>query len=153
MQAYRCGLAGSQLDQAAKSLGSKEASFVSRFATYLNYWLPTDAKVYACLTVPRTRIPGFAERVLKTERIEGDNREEYQHLHEMKTLIKLREEQYHQLLTSGSDPMTRLGLSDTPLEKRRSEFFRGNLNKVIASLKAIGTGDLYLFSSNNIKTI
>ena len=40
-----------------------------------------------------------------------------------------------------------------PLDKRRSEFFRGNLDKVIKSLKAIGTGDLYLFTSNNIKTI
>ena len=153
MQAFRCGLAGSQLDQAAKSFGSKEATFTSRFATYLNYWLPTDGKVYACLTVPRNRIPGFAERVLKTEPLEGDNREEYQHLHESKTLIKLREEQYHRLLTSGSDAMLRLGLPNTPLDKRKSEFFRGSLDKVIKSLKAIGTGDLYLFTSNNIKTI
>ena len=153
MQAFRCGLAGSQLDQAAKAFGSKEASFVSRFATYLNYWLPTDGKVYACLTVPRNRIPGFAERVLKTEPLEGDNREEYQHLHDSKTLIKLREEQYHRLLTSGSDAMLRLGLPNTPLDKRKSEFFRGPLDKVIKSLKQIGTGDLYLFSSNNIKTI
>jgi hypothetical protein len=50
-RAFRCGLAGKPSDAAVRAFQGKQSSFSSRFATYLNYWLPTDAKVFACLTV------------------------------------------------------------------------------------------------------
>ena len=91
MQAFRCGLAGKPVDSATQ-FKSAEGNFSSRFATYLNYWLPTNAKVYAVLTVPRRTQLGFAERVMP-ERVEGDNREDYQLLHLATSLIQVRERQ------------------------------------------------------------
>ena len=43
-QAYRCGLAGKPVDSATQ-FKSAEGNFSSRLATYLNYWLPTDANI------------------------------------------------------------------------------------------------------------
>ena len=74
-QAFRCGLAGRPADVATRAFQSQQSNFASRFANYLNYWLPTDAKVFAVLTVPRVIRAGFSERIL-TEREEGDNRED-----------------------------------------------------------------------------
>ena len=48
-QAFRCGLAGKPSDAAQRAFQGKQSSFASRFATYLNTWLPTDAKVFAVL--------------------------------------------------------------------------------------------------------
>ena len=76
LQAFRCGLAGKPSDAAQRAFQGKQSSFASRFATYLNYWLPTNAKVFAVLTVPRRIRAGFSDRVL-SERQEGDNREDY----------------------------------------------------------------------------
>ena len=148
-QSWRAGLAGKPVDSATQ-FKSAEGNFSSRFATYLNYWLPTDAKVYACLTVPRKSILGFAERVMP-ERQEGDNREEYQRLHMGSTLIQIREKQYHQNLVRLG--MQRLGMPGTEESRKRSEFFRGSLDLVIKALKQIGTGDLYLFQNNDINKI
>ena len=50
-QAFRCGLAGKPSDAAQQAFQGKQSSFATRFASYLNYWLPTNAKVFACLTV------------------------------------------------------------------------------------------------------
>ena len=86
-QAFRCGLAGKPSDAAQRAFQGKQSSFSSRFATYLNYWLPTNAKVFACLTVPRRIRAGFSDRVLN-EREEGDNREDY--AREYQTLIQVR---------------------------------------------------------------
>ena len=83
-QAFRCGLAGKPSDAAQRAFQGKQSSFSSRFATYLNYWLPTNAKVFAVLTVPRRIRAGFSDRVL-SERQEGDNREDY--AREYQTLI------------------------------------------------------------------
>ena len=148
-QAYRCGLAGKPVDSATQ-FKSAEGNFSSRFATYLNYWLPTDAKVYACLTVPRKSILGFAERVMP-ERQENDNRPEFARLHMANTLIQIREKQYHQNLVRLG--MQRLGMPGTEESRKRSEFFRGSLDLVIKALKQIGTGDLYLFQNNDINKI
>ena len=79
LQAFRCGLAGKPVDSATQ-FKTAQGSFSSRFAQYLNYWMPTDAKVHAVLTVPRRSIMGFAERVMPAI-IEGDNREPFQLLH------------------------------------------------------------------------
>ena len=150
-QAARAGLAGRPVDSATQ-FKSAEGNFSSRFAVYLNYWMPTDAKVYACLTVPRKSILGFAERVMP-ERQEGDNREEYARMHMGQTLIQIREKQYHQNLVRLG--MTRLGLPSTEESRRRSEFFRGPnlIDTCIKALKQIGTGDLYLFQNNDINKI
>lgn len=148
-QAYRCGLAGKPVDSATQ-FKSAEGTFSSRYAQYLNYWLTTDAKVYACLTVPRRQIQGFAERVMP-ERQEGDNREEYARMHMGQTLIQIREKQYHANLVRLG--MQRLGLPQTENSRKRSEFFRGSLDTCIRALKEIGTGDLYLFQSNDINKI
>ena len=144
-QAFRCGLAGKPVDSATQ-FKSAEGNFASRFATYLNYWLPTDAKVYACLTVPRQSIMGFAERVMP-EKLEGDNRPDYARLHTARTLIQIREAQFHQLLVRYG--MQRLGLPGTAEERKRGEFFRGSLATAIRALKAVGVGDLYLFGGNS----
>jgi len=145
-RAFRCGLAGKPQDSAYSGFKSREAHFASRFANYLNYWLPTDGTVHAILTVPRVKIAGFSERVM-TPREAGDNREDY--AREGTSIIKIREKQYHNLLMSGIDKMQRLSMPGTDESKKRSEFFRGDLKKCIRSLKAIGTGDLYLFESNS----
>ena len=145
-RAFRCGLAGKPQDSAYSGFKSREAHFASRFANYLNYWLPTDGTVHAILTVPRVKIAGFSERVM-TPREAGDNREDY--ARECTSIIKIREKQYHNLLMSGIDKMQRLSMPGTDESKKRSEFFRGDLKKCIRSLKAIGTGDLYLFESNS----
>ena len=151
LQAFRCGLAGKPVDSATK-FKSGEGSFKSRFAQYLNYWRPerNAAKVFAVLTVPRKSIMGFAERVMP-EQQDGDNREPYQLLHLGKTLIEIRERQYHQLLVKFG--MNRLGLPGTEESRKRGEFFRGPLETCIKALKGIGTGDLYLFESNDISKI
>jgi hypothetical protein len=147
-QAFRCGLAGKPADFATRAFQSQQSSFSSRFANYLNYWLPTDAKVYACLTVPRVIRAGFSERIL-TEREEGDNREDY--AREYQTLIQVREAQFHNLLKSYG--MQRLGLPGVVEEKKRSEFFRGSLATAKRALKAIGVGEYYEFPSNDISEI
>ena len=95
LQAFRCGLAGKPVDSATQ-FKPAEGNFASRYATYLNTWMPTDAKVFACLTVPRRSIQGFAQRVMPQQQ-EGDNCEPYQLLHLGQTLIQIREKQYHQL--------------------------------------------------------
>ena len=59
LQAFRCGLAGKPSDAAQRAFQGKQSSFSSRFATYLNYWLPTNAKVFAVLTVPRRILRAF----------------------------------------------------------------------------------------------
>ena len=148
-QAYRCGLAGKPVDSATQ-FKSAEGNFSSRLAQYLNYYLPTDAKIYACLTVPRKSVLGFAERVMP-ERQEGDNREEYARMHMGQTLIQIREKQYHSNLVRLG--MQRLGMPGTEESKKRSEFFRGSLDTCIRALKEIGTGDLYLFQNNDIDKI
>ena len=147
LQAFRCGLAGKPVDSATQ-FKSSEGSFKSRFSQYLNYWRPerNAAKVFAVLTVPRKSIMGFAERVMP-EQQEGDNREPYQLLHMGKTLIEIRERQYHQLLVKYG--MSRLGMPGTEESRKRGEFFRGPLETCIKALKGIGTGDLYLFKDNN----
>ena len=85
------------------------------------------------------------------EKMEGDNREEYQRLHMGSTLIQIREKQYHQNLVRLG--MQRLGMPGTEESRKRSEFFRGSLDLVIKALKQIGTGDLYLFQNNDINKI
>ena len=49
--------------------------------------------------------------------------------------------------------MKRIGLPGTAANKIRSEFFRGELQNCIRSLREIGTGDLYIFNGNNINSI
>ena len=148
LQAYRCGLAGLPKDSAT-SVSVEESSFASRFAGYLNYWLPTDAKIYALLTVDRQSIQGFTQKVLPP-RQPGDNRPDY--ARGGTTLIQIREKQYHQLLKKNK--LKRIGLPGTAQNKIRSEFFRGELQNCIRSLREIGTGDLYIFNNgNNINSI
>ena len=147
-QAFRCGLAGKPSDAAVKAFQGKQSSFSSRFATYLNYWMPTDAKVFACLTVPRRIRAGFSDRVL-SQREEGDNREDY--AREFQTLIQIREAQFHKLLVRYG--MTRLKLETTKEGRERSEFFRGTLAQAKRALKAVGKGDLYEFQSNDIDRV
>ena len=108
LQAFRCGLAGKPSDAAQRAFQGKQSSFSSRFATYLNYWLPTNAKVFAVLTVPRRIRAGFSDRIL-SERQEGDNREDY--AREYQTLIQVREAQFHSLLLRYG--MQRMGLPGT----------------------------------------
>lgn len=144
-QAFRCGLAGRPKDSAT-SVTTNEGNFQARFAMYLSAgWLPTDGIVHAVLTVPRRAQLGFAERVMP-EQVEGDNREPYQLLHMGKSLVAVREQQYHQLLVRYG--MERLGMPGTEESRRRGEFFRGPLSTVLRSLKEIGTGDLWTFKSN-----
>ena len=54
VQAFRCGLAGKPSDAAQQAFQGKQSSFASRFATYLNYWLPTNAKVFAYRSTTHT---------------------------------------------------------------------------------------------------
>ena len=150
LSAFRCGFAGKPQDSATNAVTYKEGNFASRFANYLNYWMPTDGKVHAILLVPRVKIAGFSERIL-VPRVAGDNRPDI--ALESTTLIQIREKQYHNLLMSGPDKMLRLSMPGTDESKKRSEFFRGDLQKCIRSLKAIGTGELYIFESNDIKKI
>ena len=147
-QAFRCGLAGKPSDAAVKAFQGKQSSFSSRFATYLNYWMPTDAKVFACLTVPRRIRAGFSDRVL-TERAEGDNREDY--ARQYQTLIQIREAQFHKLLVRYG--MTRLKLDTTQEGRERSEFFKGTLTQAKRALKAVGRGEYFEFSNNKIEDI
>lgn len=147
-QAFRCGLAGKPSDAAIKAFQGKQSSFASRFATYLNYWLTTNAKVFACLTVPRRIKAGFSDRVL-SDRAEGDAREDY--AREYQTLIQVREAQFHRLLVSYG--MERLGLPGTAEEKKRSEFFRGPLSIAMKALRTIGRGDLFTFVNNDVSKI
>ena len=144
VQAFRCGLAGKPSDAAQQAFQGKQSSFASRFATYLNYWLPTNAKVFAVLTVPRRIRAGFSDRIL-SERHEGDNREDY--AREFQTLIQVREKQFHDLLSRYG--MERLGLPGTAEERKRSEFFRGTLAQAKRALKAVGRGEYYEFDSNS----
>ena len=150
-QAFRCGLAGKPRDSAT-DVQMKEGNFASRFATYLNYWLPSNAKVFACLTVPRRRLQGFTEKLLP-ERVEGDNRTDIQRSVEAGagTLIQFREKQFHSNLVQLG--MQRLGLPTTEDDRKRSEFFRGPLQTAIRALKDIGTGDLYIFEDGGKKII
>ena len=147
--AYRCGLAGKPRDSAT-DVSIKEGNLSSRAATYLNYWMPTDGKIFAALTVPRRRLQGFTEKILP-ERVEGDNRTDIQRTTDADatTLIQLREKEYHANLVRLG--MTRLGLPTTEVGKERSEFFRGPLQTCIRALKEIGTGDLFIFEDGGKK--
>ena len=148
--AYRCGLAGRNVDSATQ-FQTKQGNFASRFAIYLSAgFLPTNAKVFACLTVPRRQIQGFAEKVMP-ERQDGDNREDFARMHLGSTLIEIREKQYHANLVRLG--MQRLGMPWTEENRKRGEFFRGELKNCIEALKQIGTGDLHLFQNNDINKI
>ena len=148
-KAFRMGLAGRPVDSATSDQ-VQDSNFAGRFGMYLQNWLPTDAVVYACLTVPRQRIMGFAERVMPAS-AENDNRPDYARLHLARTLIDVREEQYHRLaLRYGMQRVTKAGVDPN---KSRSEFFRGSLEDAKRALKAIGTGDFFTFHGNNIANI
>jgi len=150
-QAFRMGLAGKTVDSSATGdMGykAKQASFSSRFGQYLNYFLPTNAQVYACLTVPRRINLGFASRVLN-ERNPNDGREDYALGY--KTLIASREAQLHKFALA--EGMSRLGMPGTAEEKKRSEFFKGTLAQAKAAMKRVGVGTMYEFTSNSIASI
>ena len=148
-QAYRMGLAGRPVDSAT-SARLQDSNFAGRFGMYLNTWLPTSGTVFAVLTVPRTQIMGFAERVMPAT-AENDNRPEYARLHLGRSLISIREAQYHQLaIRYGMRKLTMPGVDPA---KSRSEFFKGTLQQALRALKSVGTGDLYTFSGNNIGQI
>lgn len=142
---FRAGLAGKPVDSATQ-FKSSEGTFASRFATYLNYWGPSNAKVYACLTVPRKSIMGFAERVMPPAD-DRDGREEYARLHLGSTLIQIREKEYHQKLVELG--AVRWRMPTTQEGRERSEFFRCDVQTCIRALKSIGTGDLFTFTSND----
>lgn len=145
-QAFRCGLAGKPVDSATQ-FKSEPGNFASRFAKYLNYWLPTDGKVHAILTVPRqSSLTGFTTKVMP-QRQPGDNRPDYAIAQGAKTLIEIREKQFHQLLIRYG--MMRLGMPGTLDANKRSEFFKGSLSTAIRALKSVGVGDLYTFGGNN----
>ena len=144
-QHFRCGLAGKPVDSATQ-FKSEEGNFSSRFAQYLNYWGPTNAKVFAVLTVPRNAIMGFAERVMPPV-AEGDNREAHARMHLGTTLIQIREQQYHaKLVQLGA---SRWRMPTTEIGKERSEFFKTDISTCIRALRSIGTGDLFTFHGNN----
>ena len=149
LQAARCGLAGKPVDSATQ-FKSAEGTFLSRFSQYANYFMPTSFSVYACLTVPRKTILGFTERVMP-ERVDGDNREDWARTHMGTTLIQIREKQYHALLTRFG--MQRLGMPGTAEERKRGEFFRGDIRTCVKALRAIGTGDLYIFKGDRLDQI
>ena len=95
---------------------------------YLNYWGPQNAKVFACLTVPRQAIMGFAERVMSAS-AENDNRPDYARLHLSRTLIAVREAQMHQLAIRYG--MTSWMMPGTDPARARSEFFKGTLQQAL----------------------
>jgi len=148
-QAFRLGLAGKPVDSAT-STRLKDSNFAGRLGMYLQTWLPTSGTVFAVLTVPRTQIMGFAERVMPA-REENDNRPDYARLHLSRSLIGIREEQYHRLALRYG--MRRLTMPGVDPNKSRSEFFKGTLQQAMRALKSVGVGDLYTFSGNNINQI
>ena len=96
-----------------------------------------------CLTVPRTVIQGFAERVMP-DRVPGDNREDYALLHEAKTLIQIREKQMHALAVRYG--MQRWKMKQS--QKATSEFFKGSLEQALRAMRGVGVGDLYTFQGD-----
>lgn len=148
-QAVRAGLAGKPVDSATQ-YKSAEGTFLSRFSTYMNYFMPTSFTIFAVLTVPRVAYQGFAERVMPPV-AEGDNREDYARLHLAKTLIQIREAQYHQLLLRFG--AKRLGLPNTAEERKRGEFFKTDPSTCIRAMRTIGTGDLYIFKGDDVEQI
>lgn len=142
---FRAGLAGKPVDSATQ-FKSAEGTFASRFATYLNYWGPSGARVYAVLTVPRRSILGFAERVMPLTD-ERDGREPYARMHLGNTLIQIREKEYHRNLSRLG--AVRWRMPTTQEGRERSEFFKTDVQTCIRALREIGTGDLYVFGGND----
>ena len=147
LQAVRAGLAGKPVDSATQ-YKSAEGTFLSRFSSYMNYFMTTSFTIYAVLTVPRVTNLGFSERVLPP-RADGDNREDNRR--GGTTLIQIREAQYHQLIMkSGAQ---RLGLPNTIESRKRGEFFRATPETCIRAMRTIGTGELYTFHGNSVSQI
>ena len=90
-QYFRCGLAGKPSDAAIKAFQGKQSSLASRAAQYLNYWGPTNAKIFARLT--GRGASARASRSALAERAEGDAREDF--ALPFQSLIQVREKQLH----------------------------------------------------------
>ena len=145
-QAYRCGLAGKNVEDPA--FRSTESNFSGRMGRYLSAgWLPTDGKIWACITVPRVKIAGYSERVVDP----SSTKEGSRRMDDATTLIQLQERRYHALLLRYG--MKRLGMPGTVESRKLGEFFRGPLQIAIKALKGIGQGDFYQFDGNNINKI
>lgn len=147
LQWYRMGLAGKPVDSATQ-FKSKSGNFSTRFAQYLNYWGPTGAKVYACLTVPRVTIQGFAERIMPSKNAD-DGREDYALLHTAKTLIQRREKEMHSYAVQYGMERWKMATS----LRATSEFFKGSLAQAIKSMRSVGVGTMFTFHGNNINSI
>ena len=144
----RAGLAGKPVDSSIENNLDRQGSFRTRFLSYLNYWGPSGAKVYAVLTVERKTVLGFANRVLPP-RQEGDNRPDYARLHMAHTVIAMQEERYHRLLTDKFHA-SRWKLRTTQEGRQRSEFFNVDPSVCVEALKLIGTGDLFTFKDDTL---
>ena len=138
-QAYRCGLAGRDVEDPAYR--STEGNFAARFAGYLSSgWLPTDGKVFACLTVKRGRVVD-----------PNSKKEGYRRMDDARLLIAVLEERYHRNLVSMGGK--RLGLPGTSENRIKGEFFKVPFQNALKALKSIGRGDFYRFYNNNINSI
>lgn len=138
-QAYRAGLAGRDVDDPAYR--STEGNFAARFAGYLSSgWLPTDGKVFACLTVKRGRV------------VEPKSTKEgYRRMDDARLLIAVLEQRYHaKLVALGAK---RLGMPGTAENRIKGEFFKVPFQNALKALKSIGQGDFYRFYNNNISSI
>tara|TARA_B110000285_G_scaffold232313_1_gene303099 strand:- start:913 stop:1854 length:942 start_codon:yes stop_codon:yes gene_type:complete len=93
--AYRCGAAGTQLykesDLPYRS-GSSEKGLQGRMRQYQNYWLPQEARLFACLRTKKALV------ALPHQRTAGDAGAEYNVDRGNQTEVLARESHYHYFL-------------------------------------------------------
>ena len=93
--AYRCGAAGTQLYKESDlpyGSGSSEKGLQGRMRQYQNYWLPQEARLFACLRTKKALV------ALPHQRTAGDAGAEYNVDRGNQTEVLAREGHYHHFL-------------------------------------------------------
>lgn len=139
--AYRCGMAGGSLytDADRPYNSSNLSGLIGRLNMYKNMWLPMKGKIFAAL-----RIPAKLANVAGT-RLGGSLTSPYSINQGNKTLVKIREADFHATLDSRHLRWDK---------DKKNELFepKKSVDELIACLRTVeSTLDMYIFDENGPK--
>ena len=140
--AYRCGMAGGSLYTDADrpyNSSSTLSGLSGRLNMYKNMWLPMKGKIFAAL-----RIPAKLANVVGTQ-LGGSSSTPYSINQGSKTLVKIREADFHATLDSRNLRWDK---------DRKNELFEPNksVEELISCLRTVeSTLDMYIFDKNGPK--
>ena len=139
-QSVRCGMAGQRSgDVSSGSIGA-------RMQDYLNVWKPTDGKVHALLVV---RDYSDSNSVDLMENVAVSDENEYMGIgnRSWDPKTKRRTPYYTPRLKHLESKFHAQLVADGVQRLDESEFFKGSIDKMVASLRNVKNGTLYVYNS------